>query len=160
MTQSVVHGNKILGYDGLTTLSVRIANGILYRFNRLLARQNSAYSKETGLHDRIDAAAHPYLTRDLVRIDQVELDSFLETGFLHRLWQAVPYLVCSKRRVQQKRGARFSTIQNVHALEKLELVAGYEAGLGDQVGRPDWARAETQMRHRGRPGLFRVIYEI
>ena len=145
MTESVVHGDKVLGYDSLTAFSVGLANGVLYGFNRLFARQNPADGKEAGLHDGVDAVAHLRLARDLVRIDQVELELLLDDGFLHRLRQVVPYLVRSKGGIQQKRGAGLGTIQNIHALDKLELVTGNKAGPGDQVGRTNRTRTETQM---------------
>ena len=83
----MVHRSTILGYNGLTTFSVGLANGVLYGFNRLFARQNPADGKEASLHDGIDAVAHLRLARDLVRIDQVELEFLLDDGFLHRLRQ-------------------------------------------------------------------------
>src|SRR5476651_1616879 len=42
----------------------------------------------------------------------------------------------------------------------MELVAGHEAGAGDQVGRVDGLRAEAQVRYRLRARLVRVVDEI
>ena len=81
MTESVVHGNKIFGYNSLAAFSVSLANGILYGFNRLFARQNPADREEAGLHDGIDAVAHLGFARDLVGIDQVELEFLLDEWF-------------------------------------------------------------------------------
>ena len=105
MTESVVHRGKVFGHNCLATFSIGFANGSLYGFNRLLARQNSADREETSLHDGVDAAAHLCLARDLVRIDQVELEFLLDNGFLYRLRQVVPYFIRSKGSIEQKRGA-------------------------------------------------------
>ncbi len=68
--------------------------------NRLFARQDPADGEEAGLHDGIDAVAHLRLARDLVRIDQVELEFLLDNDFLRRLRQVVPYLVRPKGSIQ------------------------------------------------------------
>ena len=51
-------------------------------------------------------------------------------------------------------------LQHVSPLDERELMAGHELGLFNQVRRLDRMRAETQVRHRHRAGLLRVIDEV
>ncbi len=68
--------------------------------------------------------------------------------------------LCRIRRIQQHRGPGCRHAQQILPFECHELVAGHEAGLGDQVRRMDRFRTEAQMRNRLRAGFVRVVNEI
>ena len=65
MTEGVVHGDKVLGDDSLTAFAVGLTNSVFYGLDRLFAWQNSTDGKKTGLHDGVDAVAHPGLACNL-----------------------------------------------------------------------------------------------
>ena len=62
--------------------------------------------------------------------------------------------------VHQQGGALRGPAQHVGLLQQVELVAADEARAGHQVGGPDRPRTETQVGHRLRAGLLRVVDEI
>ena len=51
-------------------------------------------------------------------------------------------------------------LKHINLFEEAEVVARNEAGLRDQIRRPDRRRPEAQMRGRHRARLLRVIHEV
>ena len=64
-----------------------------------------------------------------ITINDEKLQLLLDDRLLDRPRQVIPDLIRAKRRIQQERGTRLRRSENVHALQKLELVAGDEVGL-------------------------------
>ena len=53
-------------------------------------RQHAGDGEETGLHHRVDAAAHPDVARHLVAVDDEELRALLDQPALHIFRQIGP----------------------------------------------------------------------
>jgi hypothetical protein len=65
------------------------------------------------------------------------------------------------RRAVEKQGAvGGGPVEHVHPVEQPDVVAGHEAGLGDQVRGVDRFRAEPQVRDREAAGLLGVVDEV
>ena len=58
MGQRLIDGLEVLLHNGLTALAIGLLDALLDLRYRLLSRQDTAERKETGLHDRVDAASH------------------------------------------------------------------------------------------------------
>ena len=91
-------------------------------------RQHPADREEAGLHDGIDAAAHPRLARHLVRIDDEKAQLAVEDLLLHLARQMIPHLLGRIRRVEKERRTAIGRRQHIHPFEERELMASDEAG--------------------------------
>ncbi len=74
--------------------------------------------------------------------------------------QPIPHLVGPVGRIQQEHRPVHGVLEHVDPLQELELMAGDEPRLRDQIRRPDRTRARAQVRDRRRAGLLRVVDEI
>ena len=99
-------------------------------------------------------AGHP------VGVDHVELQLLVDDLLLHLAGQVVPDLVRPVGAVQQERRPGHGHRQHVDPLGEVELVAGDEVGLVDQVRALDRPRAEADVRRGHRAGLARVVDEV
>ena len=160
MRERLIDRPQIHFHDLITLFRVGFANGILDGLDRLLCRQHAGDGEETGLHHRVDAAAHPCIARHLVAVDDKELRALLNQLRCTFSGRSIPHAIGSKRRVQQERSARREVSQNVTCFEKKRLMAGNEVCFRDEVGRPNWPRTKSQMRDRHRAGLFRIVNKI
>ena len=79
---------------------------------------------------------------------------------LHRLRQFVPGLVFPEGTVEKENAAHCGNVQQVLPFEKSELVAGDEAGRGDQIGGPDRVWSKSQMRDCLRAGFMGIVDEV
>src|SRR5437870_2895514 len=64
-----VNRRKILPYDRLAALAVRLSNRLFDFCNRFVTWQHAANRKEAGLHDRVCAIAELVLLRHLISVD-------------------------------------------------------------------------------------------
>ena len=95
MRQGFVHGLHIFLHDLFALASVGATNGFANGFNRLIAGKNCRDGEEANLENRIHAAAHAGVARDLVGIDHEELCAFGNELLLHLARQTVPNFVFS-----------------------------------------------------------------
>ena len=74
--------------------------------------------------------------------------------------QVVPDLVRAVGAVEQEGRPVAGDVEDVHALEQVELVAGDEVGVGDEIGGVDrlWSEAQVRGCHGAR--LLRVVDEV
>ncbi len=96
----------------------------------------------------------PVRLATLVGVDGEEAELLLDDLLLHLARQVVPDRVRAVRRVEQEDGAGGGVLEHVDLVEELELVAGDEAGLLDQVGRADRPRAERRCETVIAPDFF------
>src|ERR1019366_7926990 len=68
-----INGTEVLLHNYISTLAIGFLNALLNLLNSLFARQDTTYSKEAGLHDRIDAPTHANARGNLVGIDDIEM---------------------------------------------------------------------------------------
>ena len=155
-----VHGLEVAPDDFRAALAVGLLDRVLDLRDRLFARQDAGDREEAGLHDRVDAAAHAGVAGHGGRVDGVEADALLDHLLLHLARQMVPDLAGLVGRVQQENRPLRRVLEHVEAFQELELVAGDEPGLRDEIGRSDPARARAQVRHGHRAGLLGVVDEV
>ena len=158
--QRVVHRIEVHLHDLLALLSVSLADGILDRVDRLVARQHTGHAEKADLHDGVDAPAHAALARHLAGVDDVEVRLLLLQVTLHFRGQMAPGLVRIPGTVQQEGPAFRQFLRHFVALDELRLVAPDEIRGRDKVGRANRPRPEAQVRDGHRPGLLRVVNEI
>ncbi len=128
--------------------------------DRLVARQHAGDGEEAGLQDGIDARAEAEVLRHLAGVDDVELQLAVDDAFLDRQRQVVPHRVRPVGRVEQEGGALPRRAQHVQPFQEVELVAGDEIGMADEIGGADRCRAEAQMGDRLGARLVRIVDEI
>src|SRR5215469_8530050 len=104
--------------DLVSFLAVGLLDRIFDSSDRFLARQHTGDSEKTGLHDRIDAAAHSSFMGDLVSIDNEEAWPSRYELLLHGFRQIIPNLVGTEWRVQQESSIRCYLVDYIVALEK------------------------------------------
>ena len=155
-----VHGREVAAHGFLALLAVRLLDRLLDLGDRLFAGQDARDREEAGLHDRVDPAAHPEGLRDLVGVDDPDLDALLQDLLLHLEGQAVPRLGGPVRRVHEEDRARHGGVEHVVAVQELLLVARDEVRARDEVGRPDGLRPEAEVGDRDGAGLLRVVHEV
>ena len=102
----------------------------------------------------------PAALRDRVGIDDEEAQLLVDDLLLHLARQLVPDLVGPYGAFSRKTPPGSRVLEHVEALEEVELVAGDERRLRDQVRRADRPRPEAQVRDRHRAGLLRVVDEV
>ena len=158
--QRSVNRGKVLLNNRVALLGISLLNRVLDFRNRLFARQNVGNREEARLHDGVDALAHAGFARNFYGVDGVELQLLVDNLLLNFISQVIPDFVCVIRRVQQEGCARFGDAQDVHLVHKLELVAGNEVSLVNQVGGLNRVVGEAQVRRRHRAGLAAVIDEV
>ena len=151
---------EVLLHHRFAALAVGLLDGFLDLRDGLFARQHAADGEEAGLHDGVDARTHAGIARHRVAVDHVELDLLAQHLFLRRLGQLVPDFVGGVRRVEQEDRAGHRCFKHVHLLEEAEVVAGHEAGAGDEIGGANRVGSEAQMRRRHRAGLLGVVNEV
>ena len=61
-------------HNCFAALAVGLLDRLLDLRDGFFARQHAADGKEAGLHDGVDARAHPGFARDRVAVDHIELD--------------------------------------------------------------------------------------
>src|SRR5215471_11641297 len=71
-----------------------------------------------------------------------------------------PHLIRLVRAIQQQRGAVCGRVENLVALEEIELMDSDEVGALDQISALNRIESKAQVRHGHGPGLLRVVDEI
>ena len=160
MGEGLVHHLAVAAHHLRAALAVGLLDRLLDVRDRLLARQDAGDAEEAGLHDGVDAAAHPHLLGQRVGVDREEADLLLDHLLLQLAGQAIPDRVRGAGRVQQEDRARSGVLEHVDLVHELELMAGHEARAVHQVGGADGARARAQVRDRDRAGLLGVVDEV
>ena len=158
--QGGVDGGEVLLDDLGAALGVALLDRVLDARDGLVRGEDAGDREEAGLHDGVDAAAHPRFAGHAHGVDGVDLQALGEDRLLHLARQVVPQLVRRVGRVEEEHRARGRALQHVVVLEQLELVAGHEAGAADEVGRAQRARAEAQVRDGHRARLLGVVDEV
>src|SRR3989304_571291 len=130
--------------------------------NGRLGRQNSTDGEKGGLHDGIHASTHAGLFRDLVTIDDVELEFLLDDVFLYFNGKVVPNFIGTIQTIEQESAAQLGIFEHIHALKEVELMTGDKGCLVhlNEIRRADGLRPEAQVRYRHCAGLLRVVIEI
>ena len=142
-------------------LRVGVRDRLLDPGDRGLGRQRLRDREEAGLHDRVDAPLQARLARDAEGVDDEEAQLPRDDLLLH---------LAAGARPRRRRGRRASSagtrapsargLEDVVAVDELELVAGDEAGAADEVRRADRPRPEAQVRDRDGARLLRVVDEV
>src|SRR4030095_14089110 len=97
--------------------------------NRFIAWQNARDTEEAGLHDRIDASAHPNFLGERISIDRIKANLFPNYLLLHFARQLVPYGRRISGCVQKKHCALRGVFEHIDLVDELELMAGDEFRL-------------------------------
>ena len=105
MSQRRVHGLKVALDHRISALFVGFLNALFDVCDGLLFWQDATEREEAGLHDGIDASSHVSLLGDLVRIDHVEMQVFVQESLLNLAGQVCPDLVGAIDAIEQKRTA-------------------------------------------------------
>ena len=155
-----VHGREVAREHGLAALAVGLADRVLDLRDGLVARQHARDREEARLRHGVDPAREAGFLGHGERVDHEEAQPALEDRRLRLARQLAPHLVGPVGAVQQEGRARARERQHVELLHELELVAGDEIGLPDQVRGLDRPRAEAQVRDGDRAGLLRVVDEV
>ena len=103
--------------------------------------------EEAGLQHGVGASGQPGRRGPPCRVDRPDAEPLVDDLLLDRPREGVPDLVGGLGGVEQQRRPRPGAREDVDLLEEAEVVAADEAGLGDEVGRPDGVRAEAKVRH-------------
>ena len=160
MGEGCVDGGEVLGDNGFAALAVGLLDGLLDLLDGFIARQHAADGEEAGLHDGVDAGAHAGFAGYGVAIDDIELDLLAQHALLGALGELVPDFGGRVGRVEQEDRAGHGCFKHVHLLKEAEVVAGDEAGLGDEVAGADWVGPEAQVRGGHGAGLLGVVDEV
>src|SRR5580658_1862956 len=102
MSQRMIDGGKILLNYRLSSLAIRLLNGLLDLCDSFIARQDAADGEKARLHDGVDARPHPCFTRHPVSVDYIKLNLLPQQFFLYRSRQLVPDICRRKWRVEQE----------------------------------------------------------
>ena len=137
---------EILGNNIRPLLAIRLFDRLLDLGNGLLFRQDAGDIKETGLHDRIDPAAHAGLISDRVSVNNKELELLFNNMLLGQTGQVIPNLVRGELAVKQKDRAFRRILKDIIPLQENELMATDKIRLTDQVRSVDRVWPEPQMR--------------
>ena len=140
--------------------AIGLLDGVLDLRNGLVGRQHLRQMEEAGLQDGVGAHAQAGAHGDVGGVDHPELELAIDQRLLHFARQMVPDLVGAIGAVEQKGAAGPGLAQHVDAAQEVELVAGDEMRLADQVGRGDRLVAEAQVRGGFGAGLVRVVVEV
>src|SRR5215213_3621010 len=127
--KSAIHSFKVFHHDGFTTLAVCFFNGMLDFCDGCFAGKNAADSEESCLHDGVHASAHSGLLSDLITVDHIEFEVFLQDVFLHLDGKLIPYFLGTIQTIEQEYGAALSIFKHVHALEEAILMTGHKVRL-------------------------------
>src|SRR5947209_19515369 len=92
MPQRLVNCPVVSLYNRLAALAIGLLDALFDLLDGLFLWQNAADRKEAGLHDRIDTPAHAGCSSHLVRINHIEVQSFIDYYLLHLLCQPLPYI--------------------------------------------------------------------
>ena len=147
-------------HDLRAALLVGLFDRVLDLGNCLFGWQDTGNREEAGLHDRVDSTPHAGLACDLGRVDHVKADALLEQLCLNLTRQVIPDLAGRIRRIEQEDRLLPGMFEHVDPLQELELMARDEAGLGDQISRPDRTRTRAQMRNGRCARLLGVVDEV
>ena len=155
-----VHRGLVLRDDLGPAARVALGDGVLDLRDRLLLREHAGDGEEAGLEHRVDPSGEPGLAGHPPGIDDVEGDPLGEELLLRLAGQRVPYLRRRDRGVEQEGRPRGRPLQHLGTLDQPGVMAADEAGLVDEVRRPDRIRAEAEVRDRLRAGLLGVVDEV
>src|SRR5215469_6047122 len=97
---------------------------------------------------------------DFVGINDEEAWPFRHELLLYGFRQMIPNLVGTEWCIQQESSIRCYLVEYIVALEKARLMTADKIGFANQVSRPNWSRAESQMRNGHRSRLLRVVDKI
>src|SRR4029079_17597581 len=114
---------KIALNDRVASLTVGLLNRVLDRLDGGLARHDAADGEKASLHNSVDAAAHAGLPGDLVGVDDVEAQVFVDKVGLCRPRQVIPDRFRTKSAVEQEHGAWLGLGQDIVTLQEVELMA-------------------------------------
>ena len=151
----VVHVDHVMALDGVGSPDRRLDPR-----DRIVTRDDIGDGEIAGLHDGVDAPPHARIHRHLLRVDDVDLQVLLDDLLLHDLRQLIPGTLRAMRRIEQEISARGGILEDVHMFEEIELMAGDEPRLADQIGRPDGVGADPEMRDRHRSRFLGIVDEI
>src|SRR5690242_7753613 len=160
MSERLIDRLEVPLHHRLAALAIGLLDALFNGLNRLVTRQHATDREEAGLHNRVDTPAHAGLTRDTVRVNDIEPQALLKNCPLDLDRQARPYLARAKGAIQQEDAAVIRLFEDIQPLQEGKLMAGDKVGLVDQIRRLDGVWAKAQMRGGHRAGLFRVIDEI
>jgi hypothetical protein len=155
-----VDGLEVLLNDRFTAAAVGFLDGLLDLGDGLFAGQDAADGEEAGLHHGVDAGAHAGGLGDGVGVDGVELELLGDDLILDLAGEVVPDLIGLEGGVEEEGGAFLGPAEHVEAFQEGELVAGDEAGVGDEVGAADGIGAEAEVADGDGAGFLRVIDEV
>ena len=127
--QSLIHGFHVLLDDLFALPAVGVTNRFANRFNRLIRRQNLGDGEEAHLQNRVHAAAHAGVARDLIGVDHIKLCALRNELLLNRAREMVPDFILAERAVEQECAAGNQGAEHVVALEEYPLVTGDEIRL-------------------------------
>ena len=82
MSKSVVDGSEVLFDHGFAALPIGVADRVFDSLDCFFAREDTANSEEASLHDGVDATGHARFPRDLVGIDDIELQPLFDDVFV------------------------------------------------------------------------------
>src|SRR5262245_975351 len=97
MIKSVIDGSEVLFDHCFAALPIGVADRVFDSLDCFFPREDAANREEASLHDGVNATGHARFPRDLVSIDDVELQPLFDDVLLYRFWQMVPDLRRSKR---------------------------------------------------------------
>ena len=160
VSQSASTAAKFLANNRFAALAVGLLDGLLDLLDGFIAGQHATDGEEAGLHDGVDTGAHAGFARHGVAIDDVELDLLVHHLLLRAPGELVPDFGGGVRRVEQEDRARHGCFKHIHFFKEAEVVAGDEAGAGDEVARADGARPEAQVGGGHGAGLLGVVDEV
>src|ERR1017187_5293132 len=124
--KALIDGPEVLLQDFLALGAVGLSDRILDLAYRLVARQYARDREEACLQHGVRAAPEAGLPRDPAGIDHEELQFIRDDLLLDRARQPAPYLAGRIGAVEQEGGARGGELQDVEALQEVELVTGDE----------------------------------
>ena len=150
----------VLLNDCIALLAVRLLGRSFHVFDCLLGRNDVREFEESGLHDRIDTAAHADFFCELNAIDVVELHMMLSNGILHFCREFLLHLFEGPRRVEQECSAVTDAFRNRITGNIGGVMASDKVRLVDQIRALDRLLAKAQMGYRKAAGLLGVIGEI
>ena len=102
----------------------------------------------------------PVIFGDLVSIDDIEANLFVDNLLLYAARDFIPNLIGTVGAIQEKCCTRNGIFQHVVLFQEHELVAGDEVGFIHKIDGPNRFGTETQMGNRYGTGFAGIIGEI
>jgi len=122
--------------------------------------RNPGESEETGLHDRIDAAAQSRVAGDAIGIDDVDPEALVEDLGLDFTRKVIPDPVGSSGAFNKKMPPGAAYCSTSQRSRKSKLMAGQKPRLPNERGRAELDGGSSEMRDRHRAGFARIVHEV